>query len=627
MTPTPTDVVRQRLEQTGSAIRNDRGHDFMAQCPAHEDRTPSLHVSTGDDGKTLIKCHGHCDTDNVLAALKLQRRDLFVPKPTNGHLPPVSRLRRPDRQDATYTYTDADGTVLYRVRRYGDKRFTQEHPDGAGGWAAGRGRDPVLYRLADLAARPDDPVWIVEGEKDADRLAATGRLATTSGAAGSWRDQHTAELRGRHVAILADNDQPGREHAVEVANALHGVAASVRLVDLPGLPPKGDVSDWLDAGHTIDELAALAQTTDVWDGTPPAPVDDLPEPLDLAALMTGDPPEIEWVVEPIAARGKLVGIVAKRGEGKSLLTLDLAAAAATGTAKIDQPDGPPLHVVYLDMEMGPDDLYARLADLGYTPDHPRFARLVDHLHYYQLPALPPLDTEAGGEMLERIAARHDAALVVIDTVSRVISGGENDAEPFLELFRHTETRLKRAGIGMLRLDHFGKDATKGSRGHSAKEDPLDVVWNMAVGGDTVTLRRTKGRQAGTPDTVTLVRDDSTGRLEHRQPDRVPIGGKAAEVVRVLNRLGVPDDASVRAAQEALREAGEGRGRAAIVEAVRWRKNAAEAVRNRSGEPEARTVPGTGPEPPRTAQNTPSEPPVPPIGGTGGRGPVSGVVPL
>ena len=61
-------------------------------------------------------------------------------------------------------------------------------------------------------------------------------------------------LRGKAVAILPDNDDAGRQHALRVAKALHGIAASVCLVELPGLPEKGDIVDWLDAGHDIGEL-------------------------------------------------------------------------------------------------------------------------------------------------------------------------------------------------------------------------------------------------------------------------------------------------------------------------------------------------------------------------------------
>jgi RecA-family ATPase len=186
-------------------------------------------------------------------------------------------------------------------------------------------------------------------------------------------------------------------------------------------------------------------------------------------------PTFEWCVEPVIPAGKMVGIVSRRGAGKSLLTLDILACRAVGRPTLHQRSSDPVHVVYLDQEMGPNDLYERFANLGWLSDEPDFGELVDNLHYYQLAAIPPLDKESGGLALEQLIDRHDAKVVVIDTVSRVISGRENDAEPFLEMYRHTETRLKRRGITQVRLDHLGKGPGRGSRGHSAKEDALDVV--------------------------------------------------------------------------------------------------------------------------------------------------------
>jgi DNA primase len=107
----------------------------------------------------------------------------------------------------------------------------------------------VLYRLPELLAAPRErTVLVVEGEKDADALATTGRIVTTSvGGAGKWRAEYGEALRGRRVCILPDNDVPGHEHAKQVLAALTGVAEMVQVKLLPGLPAHGDVSDWLAA--------------------------------------------------------------------------------------------------------------------------------------------------------------------------------------------------------------------------------------------------------------------------------------------------------------------------------------------------------------------------------------------
>jgi hypothetical protein len=161
---------------------------------------------------------------------------------------------------ATYDYHDEHGGLLFQVVRFQPKDFRQRRPDGKGGWVWSLNGVPrVLYRLPELAAAPKDrPVFVVEGEKDADALVALGLLATTAPlGANKWRPEYSEALRGRPVFILPDNDDPGRAHAAAVRDALRGVAESITIVELPGLPEKGDVSDWLAAGGDKDKLLSL----------------------------------------------------------------------------------------------------------------------------------------------------------------------------------------------------------------------------------------------------------------------------------------------------------------------------------------------------------------------------------
>lgn len=181
----------------------------------------------------------------------------------------------PRRIVACYDYVDEAGHLLFQVVRYQPKDFRQRRPNAKGGWAWSLGDvRRVLYRLPELvAADPTEPIFIVEGEKDVDRLRGLGLAATTSPqGAGKWTKCDRAALAGRHVVILPDNDQPGRQHAQEIAHDLAGKAASVRVLELPGLPPKGDVSDWLDRGGTADKLGRLA--AEAPDATPEPAVAD-----------------------------------------------------------------------------------------------------------------------------------------------------------------------------------------------------------------------------------------------------------------------------------------------------------------------------------------------------------------
>jgi putative DNA primase/helicase len=146
---------------------------WVAICPAHDDRHASLSIKeAGDD--LLIKCHAGCAFDAILGA---------VPVP-----PRAERV-----VEATYHYRDADGTHLFDVIRYRPKDFRQRRADGA--WAL-EGIRRVPYRLPELLTSKKGVV-VVEGERDVDRLAALGIIATCNpGGAGKWRREYAEYLRG-----------------------------------------------------------------------------------------------------------------------------------------------------------------------------------------------------------------------------------------------------------------------------------------------------------------------------------------------------------------------------------------------------------------------------------------------
>lgn len=163
----------------------------------------------------------------------------------------------------TYDYADEDGTLLFQSVRMEPKSFRQRRPDGSGWKWSVKGVRQVPYRLPELLANQGAPVFVVEGEKDADRLAKLGLLATcNAGGAGKWTSAHSELLANRRVVVLPDNDTAGRDHAEKVRASLEAVGAQVRVVALPGLPEKGDVSDWLDSGGSKEALLELLKSRD-----------------------------------------------------------------------------------------------------------------------------------------------------------------------------------------------------------------------------------------------------------------------------------------------------------------------------------------------------------------------------
>ena len=231
-------------EAHGASAR--RVHDgWLVTCPTHEDRTPSLHVSEGQDERVLLHCHAGCQASNVLAADGLDFPDLFS---ENGRS--NGRVERD-----VYRYADEHGQVLYEVVRFEPKDFRQRRPNGE--WNV-RGVPKVLYRLPRVlaAVQAGSPVYVAEGEKDVHALERAGVVATTnSGGAGKWRSEYAESLRDANVVVIADSDEPGLKHARDIVASLEGVAAKVVLVRCPG--DRKDVADHLAAGGTLAELAPI----------------------------------------------------------------------------------------------------------------------------------------------------------------------------------------------------------------------------------------------------------------------------------------------------------------------------------------------------------------------------------
>ncbi len=237
-----------------------RGNQGQTRCPFHDDRNPSFSVNA--EKGTWI-CHAGCGSGGINDFAKR----LMVESPFKKSNSSLAKRRE---VVASYQYLSEDGEVLYRVCRTFPKGFYQQRPDGKGGWINKmQGVRRVPYNLPEILKMDKDSevVFVVEGEKDANTLSALGLKATTKeGGAGGWPKDvgYNRCFEGANVVILPDNDKTGHEHAQEVALALHPIAQTVKVLPLPGLTEKGDVSDWVAIGHSKDELLALVEATPYW---------------------------------------------------------------------------------------------------------------------------------------------------------------------------------------------------------------------------------------------------------------------------------------------------------------------------------------------------------------------------
>jgi putative DNA primase/helicase len=281
-------------------FRQVRPGQWEGRCPAHDDRNASAGLAQGDSGGTVASCQAGCSFAEIVKAAGLSFKDFAPPELARG----TQEITRRGKIVARYDYRDDAGQLLYQVLRLEPKSFRQRRPDGDGGWEwSTKGVRRVLYRLFELAnADPAEPVFVVEGEKDVERLVGLGLEATcNAGGAGKrkWPKSGRDVLADRHVVILPDNDDEGRKHARRIARALEGAAASIRIVELPGIAEKGDVSDWLNAGGGLEALAELVERAGEWDGEadrddepdhPNAPGAEEPPPVHPNAPESDGPP-------------------------------------------------------------------------------------------------------------------------------------------------------------------------------------------------------------------------------------------------------------------------------------------------------------------------------------------------
>jgi hypothetical protein len=296
----PVEKVLGRLEKYSER----RNGEFRTRCPAHSGTSAdSLSIKGGDDGRALLYCHAGCEQQEIVEALDLGVVDLFADNGKPVAKKATNRAAKGDHQEETripadrddpqdvittddlpdgdyYGFTSPAGEILYIQRHKGPyyrKVGEDLWKEGLKGYV-----EPVLYNLHELVegVRAGKTVLHLEGCKDVE--TARERLAkfvpTTSGGAKTWKPEYRTHYVGASVMIIPDNDPEGYEYAEEVAQDLARVAKSVKIAQLPDLEDKGDLTDWLDAGHTLEELSAHLEEAPTYDPEEEAP---WPDPRDL----------------------------------------------------------------------------------------------------------------------------------------------------------------------------------------------------------------------------------------------------------------------------------------------------------------------------------------------------------
>jgi putative DNA primase/helicase len=335
---------------------SQRGDEYRTKCSGHNGTSEdSLGIKEVENGDVLLHCHAGCKTEEIVEAYGLSMSDLFS---KNGHSSlPVTKASRqasrpadviavdelPGSESEYFAFKDADDNLIYVQRHKGAfYRVVGFDEDEDPLFAKGLdGVEQTLFELPALLKAVEDGETIVHTEGNKDALNVTEKLglaATTSGSCTSWKGEFAENYRGAGlVLVIPDRDEEGAAYGRQVGQDLLGVAETVKIIELPGLPEKGDVSDWLEAGHTAEEFFEVVEGTEALDPghawpEKPKPLDIklpeveefdeelLPKPLrawvlDVAKRMDNAAPDfvaVAAVVQAGALLGRKVGIYPKR---------------------------------------------------------------------------------------------------------------------------------------------------------------------------------------------------------------------------------------------------------------------------------------------------------------------------
>ncbi|UCH00677.1 MAG: AAA family ATPase [Deltaproteobacteria bacterium] len=350
-------------------IKDGKNSEFKALCPFHDDHNPSFNFNNQDGKYFCHSCQAGGDIFHFYAKLNgLDLKSDFY-KILEGIVNEygISWIEEKPHIVKTYDYVDAHDNLLFQVVRMDPKDFRQRRPDGKDGWIWNlNGIQRVLYRLPEVLKAKE--VFIVEGEKDADTLVDLELTATTCPmGAKKWRPEYNESLKGKDIVLIPDNDNEGQEHMTQVGASLDGLVKSLKLIELPGLPNKGDVSDFVarfdDKIEAAEKVCIMVEGAGPYEPPKKATLEDAILKAEEFINNVEIPPK-DKILEPWFNEQTITLISAPRGIGKTWLAMSLVDAISRG-----EPFGPwklkkSVPCTYIEGEMAAQDVRDRLHALN-----------------------------------------------------------------------------------------------------------------------------------------------------------------------------------------------------------------------------------------------------------------------
>lgn len=293
--------------------------------------------------------------------------------------------------------------------------------------------------------------------------------------------------------------------------------------------------------------------------------------IDWHALWEEDDEE-DWILEPLIAKRRGIVIYSPPKVGKSLFSLEMAVHISIGDSWLGVNIDAPHNVLYVDYENDPrGDTRSRLQAMGYGPDD------LTNLKMLSFPSLDGLDTAKGAQQLLAACRVYGCDIVIIDTISRAVDGDENENDTWLAFYRQTGLLLKQNEITMVRLDHTGKDESKGQRGGSAKSGDVDAIWKLSKitdDGSKLQLKLDDARMQITERTLILDRVNDP-HLFHKVAGAGQMAAwdaKVNEIIEILDDHDADKSIGRGKARDLLKAIGVSASNDVLTEAIRQRKN-------------------------------------------------------
>jgi RecA-family ATPase len=301
----------------------------------------------------------------------------------------------------------------------------------------------------------------------------------------------------------------------------------------------------------------------------PDPRESIPGYVDLYKLLHSPPYEETWIASHLVPKGRMVALVGPAKSGKSLLALHCAAAIASGRPFLGKPTIQST-VLYIDQENIPlSDTKPRLEEMGY-----QWEELEEHLIYSSYGDFADFNTLKGANKLLGHIRGHNVQVVIIDTISRVVTGKENDNDTWNELHKHLERHLKNEGISLLRLDHTGKDTEKGPRGGSAKLGDVDmtlIITPIVDGSQRLVLENSRMEVSWEKAELNIIKEPVLKYIIH-EIHKETYEERLQRLITLLDDNGIESNLTVEETRKELKTLGEGAATKLVSAIAKQRKN-------------------------------------------------------